>query len=145
VRDDLQRGSVFYDLHSQEPYRLDVLSAVIKDGRGNVLHRRLFVVQTDLDGAMTIKQPTIFLDLALAPKGTTIPEGDNLPNRHALEQTLIVHALTPLLAEVAAEREREAETISQHIEISLNELIHRQNLKLAELVERREWGIPVHW
>jgi len=140
VRDDLQRGSVFYDLHSRGPYRLAVFSAVIKDGRGNILHRRLFVVQTDLDGAMTIKQPTIFLDLALASKGATIPEEDSLPDRHMLEQTLIEHALTPLLAEVAAEREREAEMISQHIEISLNELIHRQNLKLAELVERRERG-----
>ncbi len=140
VRDDLQRGSVFYDLHSRGPYRLAVFSAVIKDGRGNILHRRLFVVQTDLDGAMTIKQPTIFLDLALASKGATIPEEDSLPDRHMLEQTLIEHALTPLLAEVAAEREREAEMISQHIEISLNELIHRQNLKLAELVEQRERG-----
>jgi hypothetical protein len=37
VRDDLQRGSVFYDLHHREPYRLDVFSAAIKDGRGHVL------------------------------------------------------------------------------------------------------------
>ena len=54
VRDDLQRGSVFYDLHHQEPYRLDVFSAVIKDGRGNVLHRRLFAVQTDQNHAVTL-------------------------------------------------------------------------------------------
>src|SRR5262249_35940220 len=35
VRDDLQRGSVFYDLHAKLPYMLDVFSASIKDGRGN--------------------------------------------------------------------------------------------------------------
>ena len=43
VQNDLRRGSIFYDLHSNEPARLDVFSAAIRDGRGNVLHRRLFV------------------------------------------------------------------------------------------------------
>ena len=47
VREDLQRGSVFYDLHHGQPYRLDVFAASIKDGRGNQLHRRLFVVQAN--------------------------------------------------------------------------------------------------
>ena len=36
---------MFYDLHSSEPYRLDVFAASVKDGRGNEIHRRLFVVQ----------------------------------------------------------------------------------------------------
>ncbi len=141
VREDLQHGSVFYDLHHQEPYRLDVFSAAIKDGRGHVLHRRLFVVQTDLNGEMTVKQPTIFLDLVLASKGTTtVPEEQGLPDRYVVEQTLIERALMPLLSEVMAERERETAIIAQHIEISLNELIHRQNVKLAELVEQQERG-----
>jgi hypothetical protein len=41
---------------------------------------------------------------------------------------------------VAAERERETATIVRHVEISLNELIHRQNLKLGELLELQERG-----
>jgi superfamily II DNA or RNA helicase len=140
VRDDLQRGAVFYDLHRQEPYELDVFSAAIKDGRGNALHRRLFVVQRDLHGTLTIRQPTIFLDLALAPKGTTVPGGESLPDRQATEQALIEQALGALLTEVAAERARETETVLKHVEISLNELIHRQNLKLGELVQQQEQG-----
>ena len=44
VQDDLARGTVFYDLHAGQPYLLDVFSAAIKDGRGNALHRKLFVV-----------------------------------------------------------------------------------------------------
>jgi hypothetical protein len=140
ARDDLQRGAVFYDLHRQVPCRLDVFSSAIKDGRGNALHRRLFGVQTDLDGTLTIRQPTIFLDLALAPKATPVPDGEGLPDRHATERALIEHALSPLLAEVAAERARETETIVRHVEISLNELIHRQNLKLGELLEHQERG-----
>ncbi len=168
--EDLQRGSVFFDLNCKTPFLLDVFSASIKDGRGNHLHRKLFVVQSELPSpptplpggegsqhllplspgergpggegefTFTIKQPTVFLDLALAPKGTMPPADDGLPERTSIEQGLIEKALNPFLAEIAAERSRETETISRHIEISLNEMIHRQNLKLAELVEQEEKG-----
>ncbi len=140
IRDDLQRGSVFYDLHRKEPSRLEVFTAAIKDGRGNLLHRKLFVVQTDLDGSMSIKQPTLFLDFSLAPKGTPVPEGNNLPDRYAAERTLIEKELNSFLMEVAVERERETKMIAEHIEISLNELIHRQNLKLAQIFEQQQRG-----
>ena len=38
VREDLLRGSVFYELNCQSPYLLDVFSAAVKDGRSNPLH-----------------------------------------------------------------------------------------------------------
>jgi superfamily II DNA or RNA helicase len=136
--DDMRRGSVFYDLHCPNPYLLDVFSAAIKDGRGNPLHRKLFVVQS-AGGTLTIKQPTIFLDLALAPTGTPIPD-TSLPDRQVTEQALIENALNPFLAEVAAERQHQIEIICRHVEISLNEMIHRHNLKLAELVEQQQKG-----
>ena len=99
VREDLLRGAVFYDLHQAYPYRLDVFAASIKDGRNNQLHRRIFVVQADHSGTMYIRQPTIFLDLALAPKETNIPDGDGLPDRAAAERFLVSTALNPFLAE----------------------------------------------
>lgn len=138
VREDLQRGSVFFDLHRNEPYRLDVFTASVIDGKGHPLHRRLFVVEVNMDGSMSVRQPTIFLDLALAPRGTTAPEGTGLPDRQSTEQVLIENALNPFLFVTAAERKRETETISQHIEISLNELIHRQNLRMVELLEQQQ-------
>jgi len=140
IRDDLRRGSIFYDLNNKETYRLDVYSALIKDGRGNCLHQRLFVVKTNTDGSMSIKQPTIFLDLALAPKGTAIPEVDELPDRIATEQALIEKALNPFLTEIAAERERETSTISRHIEISLNAIIDRVQCQYAKLIQQKEAG-----
>ena len=79
VRDDLKRGAVFYDLHHAEPYRLDIFSATVRDGLGRCLHRKLFVVQTSLDGTLAIRQPTIFLDLALAPKATPTPKATPEP------------------------------------------------------------------
>jgi hypothetical protein len=52
-----------------------------------------------------------------------------------LEQALIEKALNPFLAEVAAERRHQVETIARHVEISLNEMIHRQSLRHADLAE----------
>jgi superfamily II DNA or RNA helicase len=140
VADDLLRGAVFYDLHHELPYRLDVYTASVKDGCGNYLHRRLFVVQTDTGGEMSIRQPTIFLDLSLAPKGAGVPDAPDLPDRDATERALVERALTPFLTETARGRESEIATVSRHIEISLNELIHRQNLKLADLWWQKERG-----
>ena len=138
AREDLQRGAVFYDLHARRPYVLDVFSAAIKDGRGHPLHRKLFVVQSEADGTLTVKQPTVFLDLALAPKGTLAPDAAWPPDRSVLEQALVERALNPFLAEVAAERHRETETITRHVDISLNEMIHRQSLRHAEVAEAYE-------
>jgi hypothetical protein len=166
--EDLQRGSVFFDLHCKAPYRLDFFAASIKDGHDHQLHRRLFAVQINPGGSgresapsaptgqhsesrltsaatgqtyrLTIKQPTVLLDLALAPKGTAAPSGNGLPDRDTVEHFLIESALKPMLAEVTAQRTRETQTIARHLEISLNELIHRQNLRLAELHELMQQG-----
>lgn len=138
---DLQRGSMFYDLQSKAPYRLDFFAASVKDGRDHQLHRRLFAVQTEQTGEMSVKQPTVLLDLALAPKTAAAPQNTaSVPDRQAAEQFLIQTALNPMLAEVTTERARETQTIATHLEISLNELIHRQNMRLAELFEMQQRG-----
>lgn len=138
VRDDLRRGAVFFDLHRKDSYRIDVFSASVKDGRGNILHRKLFAVEADTNGNLFIRQPTLFLDLAVAPIETQVTDDSNLPAREEVELALIEKALKPLLEEVKSQREKEIETITRHMEISLNELINRQNLHLAELTERRD-------
>jgi hypothetical protein len=79
------------------------------------------------------------MDLMLAPKGTATP-GMEMPVLKVVEEHLIEHALNPFLAENTAQRSKETATISQHLEISLNELINRQNIRLAELVEQQERG-----
>lgn len=140
VRGDVSRGAVFYDLHARLPYKLDVFSGSIRDGRGRVLNQRIFAVQTSADGSLSIRQPTIFLDLA-APDSPALPPAlESLPSRAALEDCLILHALDPMLAETRREREREVSTISRHIEISLGEIINRENLILADLISQKESG-----
>jgi hypothetical protein len=143
VTDDLRRGAVFYDLHTKTPYRLDVFAASIKDGRANTLHRRLFIVEATSSGDLAIRQPTLLLDVSPAPKGTLVPDGSRLPDRAGVERALVDLALKSFLAETAAQRDKEVDTISRHMEISLGELIHRQNLQLAELVGRQQTGTTI--
>jgi hypothetical protein len=137
VRDELIHGAVFYDLHSGEPYHLDVFCASVKDGLGHELHRRLFVIQSFADGRMIAKQPTVLLDLAVAPKGAATPDGDGIPGPEQRERALVDRNLNDFLNEISAQRCRETEIIKKHIEISLNELINRQNLTYAGLVEQQ--------
>ncbi|MGL4503940.1 MAG: DUF3883 domain-containing protein, partial [Planktothrix sp.] len=140
VRPDLQRGAVFYDLYRNQPARLDVFSAAIADGTGRILHRRLFVVETEMDGTLTVRQPTLFLDLALAPQGTLPPDDSLLPGRSQVEQVLIERALQPFLAEVKTQREQEVETVERHLEISLNAIIDRAQCQVGELITQKESG-----
>ena len=139
VRPDLEKGAVFFDLHRNAPSRLNIYSAAIRDGRGNVLHRRLFIVQQDLDGTVTVRQSTLLLDLIPAPSGTTLPDAAET-DRAVIEQFLVRDALQPFLKEVAAQRAKEIETVERHLEISLKELIHRQSLKYATLYEQQQSG-----
>ncbi len=131
---------MFYDLNRSQPSRLDLFGVTVDDGRGHTLHQRLFVVETAQDGAVSVRQPTLFLDLIPAPEGILAPDGDGLPERGELEAILYRERLNDLLAEVQAERLREIDTVSQHVEISLGALIDRQNLRLAELIVRQQEG-----
>jgi superfamily II DNA or RNA helicase len=139
VRGEMERGAVFYDVHRSVPARLAVYSAAIRDGLGHELHRRLFIVQEEIEGTLSVRQPTLLLDLVPAPKGTGVPV-DTGQDRNTIEHFLVQQALEPFLAEVAAEREKEIQTVTHHLELSLDELILRQNLKLADLVAAQENG-----
>ena len=145
VADHLRRGAVFFDLQRKDPARLDAFAASIKDGQGNTLHRRLFVVETDSGGAMSVRQPTIFLDGLVPAPGwdRRSPTTRHLPDRGRVEQFLLERALQPFLSEVAGEREHQIETIRRHVEISLNTLIDRQNQQLADYLNRQIEGQTV--
>ena len=139
VRGELEKGAVFFDVNRSSPARLNIYSAAIRDGLGHVLHRRLFIVQEESDGTLSVRQPTLLLDLVPAPKGTAVP-ADPGANQNDLEHFLVEQALIPFLAEVTTERVKETQTVARHLDISLGELIHRQSLKFAELYEAQQKG-----
>ena len=140
VQDDLERGAVFFDLNREQPAQMVVYQAAVRDGRGNVLHRRIFVVEADNSGAMILRQPTIFLDVIPAPISTAVPDETGLPDRVRIEQFLYEKALAPFLQDITGEREHENNIIREHLQLSLNELINRQQIRHGELQEQQMNG-----
>jgi superfamily II DNA or RNA helicase len=141
--DHLRRGTIFFDLHRNGPALLDVFAASIKDGRGGTLHRRLFVVETDVAGSMRVHEPTIFHEIMPAPPGTLAPTDVPLPDRKTSEQFLYEHSLQPWISVVAGERAAEVARVARHVEISLNALIDKQQLQVAEFLNRQIAGQTV--
>ena len=138
--DSLARGAVFYDLNREEPSRLDVYSSAIHDGCGNVLNRRLFIVVSDQDGTVSIHNPTLLQEIVPAEGPVSAPAGDHLPDKDSLQADLIVHSLMPFLEEVRCERERETKVVESHVERSLNAILTRENMTLANLVTQKMAG-----
>lgn len=132
-QDNLRAGAIFYDLHRSQPVMLNVFSGSITDGKGNVLHKKLFVIESDFNGNIILRQPTIFLDLISTEQNIKPLDTSNLPSKQQLEQKLITEALQPLLEEVKAEKLKEVDTITTHIEISLKTIIDRENCKLYQV------------
>ena len=98
------------------------------------------MTQTEQDGTITIRQPTIFLDLAPASTSESVPDNSGLPGRNQAEAAIYAKGLQPLLKEIQQEREKEISTISDHMEISLNAIIDRQQVQFANLMEQKESG-----
>lgn len=144
VQDDLRHGAVFFDLHRDRPARLDVFSAAIADGRGNKLHERVYAVQTEIDGTMTVRQPTLFLDLVpvtdSAKLVVSLPNDTDLPSRDQTEQALIEQELNLFLIEIRTQRQQEVKTISDHMEISFSTIIDKVQCQFADLISRQESG-----
>ncbi|MFO8009279.1 MAG: DUF3883 domain-containing protein [Dehalococcoidia bacterium] len=143
VQEDLERGAVFFDLRRESPALLQLYSAEIRDGRGNTLHKCLFVAEITEDGMITVRQPTIFLDLSPASDGIDPPEWHSFPSQETVEATLYEQALTPLLEDERKRREKEIQTISEHMEISLNAIIDRAQIQFADLISQKEAGSTI--
>jgi hypothetical protein len=146
AREDLQQGAVFFDVRRESPARLEVYSGEVRDGRGNVLHQRLFVAEVRADSSVRVRQPTVFLDIVPVPgpeaakARVALPTWAAAPDRDAIEQVILRDGLTPVLAEVRADRERQVRTVSEHTEISLGALLNKAQLQFAELMAQKEGG-----
>jgi superfamily II DNA or RNA helicase len=148
IRTDVERdaasalghGAIFHDLHRDKPLRLDVYSSTIRDGCNNILNRRIFVVGTDMEGNLSIHNPTIFHEIVPAESASIVPDDSTLPGKDALESFLLNTSLLPFLQDVQKERQRETKVVESHVETSLNTLLNRENLMLAELVTQKEGG-----
>jgi superfamily II DNA or RNA helicase len=132
AQDSLNQGACFYSLEVDSPSRLDFYRARVVDGLGHVVHERLFGVQIESDGKLRLGGPTILANLQPTGLSGNLPEVANAPEP---TEWLQQNALLPFLEEVRQDRVAEVERILAHIEMSLTELIAKEDAAIGRWEE----------
>ena len=138
--DAFAKGACFHSLAHEAPARLDFYRARVVDGLGHVIHERLFVVELADDGIPSLREPDVLGNLnpvsnlgqALAGASGTLPPVATLPEATAW---LNEHALTPFINEIRTERLAEVKRITEHVELSLTEVLHRVDAEIGRAAE----------
>ncbi|HXF92006.1 MAG TPA: helicase-related protein [Nitrospiraceae bacterium] len=131
-------GACFYSLDHDAPARLDFYRAKVVDGLGDTIHERLFAVEVSDDDLPRLHEPSVLGNLTPAPVPDPLPAIAHKPeDRGWLNQRV----LTPFLEEVRAERLAEVDRIKAHIELSLTELIAKEDRLIGRFGEEAERGV----
>jgi superfamily II DNA or RNA helicase len=135
---DLGKGACFYSLGHSKPSRLDFYRARVVDGLDRIVHERLFVVEMSEGEPPALREPSALGNLQVATLPADIPSiaysGDGLSFLHS-------GALKEFLAEVQRERVAELDRVAKHIEVSLTELISKEDEKLGRYEQDRTRGV----
>ena len=134
------RGACFYSLQHDEPACLDFYRARVVDGLGQVVHERLFAVERTEGSTPQLREPSMLGDFT---PGEALEELPALAVAREPTSWLHEHALIPFLEETRAERVAEVERISEHVELSLTELLQRADEEIgraASMVEEKKAG-----
>ena len=143
------KGACFYSLEHDEPARIDFYRARVVDGLGQVIHERLFAVETaeerssrppgeacpepsrrsQGEGGTKLVEPSMLGNLTPASAPADLPSVVSLPEA---TEWLNTNALTPFIEEVRAERLAEIERIGAHIELSLTELLQKVDEEIGK-------------
>ena len=135
AQDSINQGACFYSLEVDSPTRFDFYRARVVDGLGHVVHERLFGVQIESGGELRLSGPTILANLQPAELPKYLPEVVNAPEP---TEWLQQNALLPFLEEVRQDRVAEVERILAHIEMSLTELISREDAAIGRWEEESQ-------
>ena len=132
-------GACLYSLQHEEPARIDFYRARVVDGRGKVIHERLFVVELREGEDPRLQEPGILGNFSPAEPPDPLPPVAGAPEASAW---LNEQALVPLLEETRAERLAEIERIAMHVELSLTELIQRADEEIGKAAADVEQKAP---
>jgi len=138
ARPSFVSGGCFYSVTAEKPSRLDIYRARVVDGLGQVVHERLFAVEISETNEPVLKDPWMLGNLQPAKVPDELPPILNLPEPRSF---LDDKALTPFLKEVENERVSEVDRVAKYVEISLTELIGREDLKVGRLSEEKDRGV----
>jgi superfamily II DNA or RNA helicase len=127
-------GASFWSLKHDAVARIDFYRARVVDGLAQVMHERLFAVETRTSGERQLAEPSLLNDLTpVQPLHDAVSVADE-----GVEGWLHEQALDPFLAEVRAERADEVERIAAHVELSLTELLQKADEEIGRAADEVE-------
>ncbi len=133
------KGACFYSLQHEEPSRIDFYRARVVDGLGQVVREQLFALELIPGKEPVLREPGILGNLIPAPRPQVLPQAALLPEAAPWLHT---NALRLFLEEVRRERTAEVDRVSEHVELSLTELLQRADEEIGKANEDREKGVP---
>jgi superfamily II DNA or RNA helicase len=135
----LGRGATFYSLQHEGPARIDFYRARIVDGLGQVIHERLFAVETGETGTPMLREPGVLGNFEPADAPAEVPLVGALP-----EPTTWLHeeALAAFLEETRTDRLAEVDRIATHVELSLTELLQRADEEIGRAAADVDQKLP---
>jgi superfamily II DNA or RNA helicase len=138
AREHLSQGGFFYSLAHDKPARCDFYCARVVDGLGHTISERLFAVQLMDESPPKLLDPAVLGNMQPAAPPHELPPIANEPEATTW---LYEHALQPFLKEVKTERVEEIERIWQHVEVSLTELLAKEDANIGRFSDDAERGV----
>ncbi len=135
----LSKGSTFHSLQHERPARIDFYRARVVDGLGLVVHERLFAVEIGADAIPRLQEPGVLGNFTPAGPPSALPPVAALPEATSWLQE---HALGPFLEETRRDRLSEVGRVSEHVEMSLTELLQRADDEIGRAASDVEQKHP---
>jgi hypothetical protein len=132
------KGACFHSLQHEKPARIDFFRARLVDGLGNVVHERLIAVEMNESGEISVREPNLLGNFTPAKPPDNLPPVALLPDESSW---LHQNVLQPFLVETRKERLVEVDRITEHVELSLTELIQRADEEIGKANDDKEQGI----
>ena len=133
------KGACFLSLQHEKPARIDFYRARVVDGLGQVIHERLFVVELSEGNKPRLSEVGAIGNFAPTDLLDTLPVVANLPEAI---QWLNETQLNGLLEDTKKDRIAEILRISNHIELSLTELLQKADDEIGRAAFEVEQKAP---
>ncbi len=137
-REQFSLGACFYSLNDERPARMDFYRARVVDGLGQTIHERLFGLKLKDAAPPGPVDPAVLGNMQPATLPSELPPVADAPEGVTW---LYENALDPFLEEVKSERVQEIERIWDHVELSLTELLAREDANIGRFSDEAERGV----
>ena len=133
------KGACYYSLQHECATRIDFYRARVVDGLSRTVHERLLALEINESGDVNQREPGILGNFTPTDRPETMPGVVGVPEAISW---LNDNVLLPFIEESRQERINEVERISEHVELSLTELLQRADEEIGRAAAEVEQKIP---